>query len=106
MSATAESNQFRWFMAGQASWFSAFGLQAVLFPFLVVNVLLQGPERIGIAQTALMAPSLLLMMVGGALALHVEKLGAQMRHGDGGQLAALRADAAVVVLQLRRHAAR
>ena len=60
--------QFRWFMAGQASWFSAFGLQAVLFPFLVVNVLLQGPERIGLAQTALMAPSLLLMMLGGALA--------------------------------------
>lgn len=68
MTSEAREQDFRWFMIGQASWFSAFGLQAVLFPFLIVNILLQGPERIGLAQTALMAPSLLLMMLGGALA--------------------------------------
>lgn len=68
MSLDTRQQDFRWFMVGQASWFSAFGLQAVLFPFLIVNILLQGPERIGLAQTALMAPSLLLMMLGGAVA--------------------------------------
>jgi MFS family permease len=68
MSVATRQQDFRWFMAGQASWFSAFGLQAVLFPFLIVNILFQGPEHIGLAQSALMAPSLLLMMLGGAVA--------------------------------------
>ena len=57
-----------WFLGGQASWFVAFGLQAVLFPFLVVNVLEESPERVGIAQMCLMAPALALMVPGGMLA--------------------------------------
>ena len=62
------TTQFAWFLAGQASWFSAFGVQAVLFPYLIVNVLLQGPEQIGLAQMSMMGPSLLLMLVGGVVA--------------------------------------
>ena len=65
---TRSDNQFRWFLAGQASWFSAYGVQTVLFPYLVVNVLLQGPEGIGLAQMAIMAPSLVLILIGGVLA--------------------------------------
>lgn len=60
--------QRSWFLAGQACWFVAFGLQAVLFPFLVVNVLNESPERVGVAQMCLMAPALVLMIPGGMLA--------------------------------------
>ena len=63
-----QTREFSWFLIGQASWFSAFGVQAVLFPYLIVNVLLQGPEQIGLAQMAMMGPSLLLMLVGGVVA--------------------------------------
>ena len=62
------SDQFGWFLAGQASWFIAFGIQAVLFPYLVVNVLDASPERVGLAQMCLMAPALVLMLPGGMLA--------------------------------------
>jgi MFS family permease len=61
-------DQFKWFVAGQAFWFAAFGLQAVMFPYLVVSVLQQSPENVGIAQLCLMAPSIALMVPGGILA--------------------------------------
>ena len=60
--------QFRWFLAGQGFWFAAFGLQAVMFPYLVVSVLHETPENVGIAQLCLMAPSIALMIPGGMLA--------------------------------------
>ncbi|NKC15388.1 MAG: MFS transporter [Gammaproteobacteria bacterium] len=62
------SRQFKWFLAGQGCGFFAFGLQAVLFPYLIVNLLQEGPERVGIAQMCIMAPALLLMVPGGMLA--------------------------------------
>lgn len=39
-----------------------------MFPYLVVSVLDEGPERVGIAQMCVMAPALLLMLPGGMLA--------------------------------------
>lgn len=67
MSSSVSSQRF-WFLSGQASWFVAFGLQAVLFPFLVVHVMQESPERVGIAQMCLMAPALVLLIPGGMLA--------------------------------------
>ena len=61
-------SQVRWFLIGQACWFAAFGLQAVLFPYLIVNVLFESPDRVGLAQMCLLAPALALMVPGGMLA--------------------------------------
>ena len=61
-------SQVRWFLIGQARWFAAFGLQAVLFPYLIVNVLFESPDRVGLAQMCLLAPALALMVPGGMLA--------------------------------------
>lgn len=52
----------------QASWFAGFGLQMVLFPYLVANVLQQDARALGLAQMSLSAPSLVLLLFGGALA--------------------------------------
>jgi len=57
-----------WYMSGQAAWFSSIGLQFVLFPYLVANVLDETPARIGIALMSLSAPALLFMLLGGATA--------------------------------------
>ena len=62
------TSSYRWFLAGQACWFAAFGTQVVLFPYLIVNVLKAPAEDVGIAQACLMAPALLFMIPGGMLA--------------------------------------
>jgi MFS family permease len=64
---------YGWFLAGLASWFSGWGMQAVLFSWLVVGVLHETPERVGVAQFALVAPSLFLLLVGGATADRVDR---------------------------------
>lgn len=51
-----------------ASWFASFGMQVILFPWLVAVVLRQPPGRVGLAQMSLMAPSIALMLLGGAVA--------------------------------------
>jgi MFS family permease len=63
-----ESAAFRFYLAGLASWFTSFGMQVILFPWLVAVVLREPPGRVGIAQMALMAPSIALMLLGGAVA--------------------------------------
>lgn len=64
----APARSFALYLAGLASWFASLGLQMVLFPYLVAIELGESPERVGLAQAALMAPSLLFMMFGGAFA--------------------------------------
>jgi MFS family permease len=56
------------FLLGSTLWFLAAGLQSVVFPWLVVEVLRESPARVGFAQTCSLAPSLLLLLVGGTLA--------------------------------------
>jgi MFS family permease len=56
------------FLLGSALWFLAFGLQSVVFPWLVVEVLRESPARVGLAQTISLAPALPLLLVGGTLA--------------------------------------
>jgi MFS family permease len=56
------------YLAVQASWFAAFGLQMVLFPHIIANVLGESPIRLGLAQMALSLPSLAFILFGGVLA--------------------------------------
>ncbi len=68
---TSSSSQpvfYLWFVAGLGSWFTAFGMQGVLFSWLVVGVLQADADWVGIAQSALMLPSTLLVLLGGMVA--------------------------------------
>src|SRR5262249_28061116 len=66
------SPQFRWYLAGTAAWFAAFGIQQVMFSYLVTTVLHAPPNRIGLAQTSLTLMSTLLLLVGGLVADHMD----------------------------------
>src|SRR5262245_10841548 len=59
---------FPWYLGGIAAWFSSFGMQTFLFPWLVTVVLHEPAARVGIAQMSLMAPSIVFMVLGGAMA--------------------------------------
>ncbi len=56
------------YLFGMATSFAANGLQTVLFPWLAAVVLNQPPAMVGIAQTALMAPSIVFMLLAGVVA--------------------------------------
>ena len=62
------SKDFRWFIAGLASWFGAWGMQSVLFSWLVVVVLQAPADQVSVAQTSAMLPTLLLILLGGLAA--------------------------------------
>lgn len=66
------------FLAGMGSWFSAWGMQTVLFQWLVVEALGESAERVGTAQMAVLLPALLFILVGGALADRVDRRRALM----------------------------
>lgn len=70
---TAYRGTFRWFLAVQSSWFFCLGMQLTLFPYLAADVLGIQPHQLGLAQAALWAPAILLMLPAGALADHVDK---------------------------------
>ena len=57
-----------YYLAGTSSWFLAFGMQSVMFAWLVTIVLRETPEKVGIAQMTLLLPGLLLMLIGGGIA--------------------------------------
>ena len=50
------------------TWFAAHGVQNVLFAWLVAMVLRETPQMVGVAQMAMLAPVLLLMLLGGSVA--------------------------------------
>ncbi|MEO0883122.1 MAG: MFS transporter [Pseudomonadota bacterium] len=52
----------------QSSWFVAFGLQMVLFPYLITNRLGLGGLELGLANMALSAPSVIFLLLGGVVA--------------------------------------
>ncbi len=64
----AGRHPFHWYLGGHAAWFTSFGIQMILFPWLVAVVLKEPAERVGIAQMAVMAPAILFMLYGGAVA--------------------------------------
>jgi MFS family permease len=52
----------------QLSWFTAFGLQTVLFPYMLKNVLDVNGAMLGLGQMALAAPSVGFILLGGVVA--------------------------------------
>lgn len=80
--------EYGWFVAGVGSWFGAWGMQSVLFSWLVVGELRADPHLMAFAQTALMVPGLVFLLLGGALADRVDRRRLLMRlHVVGGALA-------------------
>ncbi|MFK7913500.1 MAG: MFS transporter [Pseudomonadales bacterium] len=75
-----------YYLVGTGTWFAGFGLQSVLFAWLVTMVLRESPENVGIAQMALLLPGTLFILIGGSFA---------DRHG-GRRIAALAQLAAAV----------
>jgi len=56
------------YLVGTASWFMAYGIQSVMFAWLVTMVLRESPEKVGLAQMSLLLPGTLLILVGGSYA--------------------------------------
>ncbi|WP_300379224.1 MFS transporter [Henriciella sp.] len=52
----------------QCSWFTAFGLQMVLFPYLITNRLGLDGTELGLANMALSGPSVIFLLLGGVVA--------------------------------------
>jgi MFS family permease len=73
MSAEARFDpRYPWLLAGAGAWFGAWGMQQVLVPWLVVNVLGASATRTGVVQTMTMLPTIFLLPFGGALADRVD----------------------------------
>jgi MFS family permease len=65
---TVFASAFPAYLLGLASWFVPLGVQMVLFPWLVAVVLRMDAFAVGLAQAAMMAPSLLFLPLGGLVA--------------------------------------
>jgi len=65
---TSRSSGFAAYLTGLGTWFVPLGIQMVLFPWLVAVVLHMDAFAVGVAQMALMAPSLLFLPLGGLAA--------------------------------------
>ncbi len=61
------ARRFRWYLGGIGAGAAAMGLQVVVFPWILVGWLQEAPDRVGLAQTAVLVPSLLLILLGGAI---------------------------------------
>ena len=59
---------FYWFLASGTSWFGAWGMQHVLFSWLLVGELAADPVWVGTAQMLQTLPALLLMLLAGSVA--------------------------------------
>ena len=51
-----------------SAWYGAFGMQSVVFAWLVTMVLREPAERVGLAQMSLLLPGMLLILIAGVLA--------------------------------------
>jgi MFS family permease len=70
--ADAASTGFASYLFAHGAWFLAFGVQAVLFPYLVRVVLHENEIRFGFAQMSLQLPTTLLILIGGFVADRVD----------------------------------
>jgi MFS family permease len=59
---------FPLYLIGTGSWFLAFGIQSVMFAWLVTMVLHEAPQLVGVAQMTMLIPTMLFILVGGSLA--------------------------------------
>lgn len=62
-----DGRHFFWYLTASGSASFALGLQFVIYPWLVVGVLDESPDRVGVAQMVVLLPTLFLILVGGAL---------------------------------------
>ena len=83
-----------YYLLGASSWFLAFGMQTVLFAWLVTMVLRESPEMVGVAQMTLLLPGTLLILAGGAFA---DRYGGR-RMAVAGQSAAILAPLMLLLL--------
>ena len=58
----------RLYLLATSSWFLSFGMQSVVFAWLVTIVLREPAENVGWAQTALLLPGMLFILLAGSLA--------------------------------------
>ena len=65
---TAQPTGFASYLFTQGAWFLAFGLQMVLFPYLVRVLLQENEIRFGLAQMSMQLPTVLLILLGGFVA--------------------------------------
>ena len=56
------------YLVANSGWFVYQGIQSVMFAWLVTIVLHETPSMVGVAQTAMLVPAMLLMLVGGSVA--------------------------------------
>ncbi len=56
------------YLLATSAWFSAFGMQSVIFAWLVTLVLRESAERVGFAQMALLLPGMIFILIAGAIA--------------------------------------
>lgn len=56
-----------YYLVGTSGWFVCNGIQTVMFAWLVTIVLHESPRMVGVAQTAMLVPAMLLMLVGGSV---------------------------------------
>ncbi len=71
--AAADRASFAAYLFTHAAWFLAFGLQMVLFPYLVRVVLGEDEVRFGFAQMSMQLPTTLLILIGGFVADRVDQ---------------------------------
>ncbi|MEJ2090094.1 MAG: MFS transporter, partial [Gammaproteobacteria bacterium] len=57
-----------YYLVGTASWFLAYGIQSVMFAWLVTMVLRESPEMVGLAQMSLLLPGTVFILIGGSYA--------------------------------------
>ena len=88
-----------YYLLGASSWFLAFGMQTVLFAWLVTMVLRESPEMVGVAQMTLLLPGTLLILAGGAFA---DRYGGR-RMAVAGQSAAILAPLMLLLLVISGH---
>ncbi len=56
------------YLVGTGSWFLGYGIQGVMFAWLVTMVLHESPEKVGFAQMTLLLPGTLFILIGGSYA--------------------------------------
>jgi MFS family permease len=69
---TDARDQFRWYLGGVSAWFASFGIQSVVSTYLITTVLQLEPDWLGIAQAVMQFPAVVLLLIGGALADHLD----------------------------------
>jgi MFS family permease len=56
------------YLVGTGTWFLGYGIQGVMFAWLVTMVLHETPEKVGLAQMTLLLPGTLFILIGGSYA--------------------------------------